>query len=220
MFDLKCTASFYVLGQFKAHLKKSHIEELDAICKEWCESDEVITTNVSQRYRFGNGFGNLQCVYCRFGVDELPKMDNHIAEKHSNRMAIFCERKLPTALINNPVKSLQHIIILLLLIFNIPQPDPLSIDSLTLKEVNKSSPNVEILYVPNDDDVKNLVNFKEIQDIMFGIEDYSDEDLQFSIIPSIEEFSFEKSVLKIRNVCSLFETQNTTSLDLSCAEKL
>lgn len=37
-------------------------------------------------------FGGLQCVHCRFGTNDFKVIEEHLADKHYNKPAVFCER--------------------------------------------------------------------------------------------------------------------------------
>lgn len=81
---------FYVFDLYKKHVE-SHQEKVTYTCKK-CREVLTEVDAIIEHLCSCFGFGLFQCVYCRFGSNDFAKIDDHIAEKHSSQLPVFCER--------------------------------------------------------------------------------------------------------------------------------
>lgn len=81
---------FYAFDLFKEHLL-SHTKSFNYNCQK-CQTLLVDADDIIKHFLFCSGVGRYHCVFCRFGTNEFSKIDEHIANKHSSQMPIFCER--------------------------------------------------------------------------------------------------------------------------------
>lgn len=211
-----CKAQFYVFEMFEKHLA-AHDGDLNTKCLKCKQvtNKSSIVEHLCSCY----GFGLWQCVYCRFGTNSgFDVIDNHIAEHHSSQLAAFCERKLPSVIagkdVSDSIYSKAEVLFLLFFFqptysFSLLQPEPSSINSLTLKLVKKTLPSLQCIKLK----VKNDVNANLGDEV--NMEDHpgmtQNDDLQFSIISAAE--GPKKPSLQIQNVVSLCDIMQEPSLD-------
>ncbi|KAG5681062.1 hypothetical protein PVAND_010528 [Polypedilum vanderplanki] len=173
---MSCTKNFYVISAFVDHIKMCP-EKISKCIK--C-GETAGASNIIMHYFNCYGFGLFQCVYCLYGTSTLTLIDEHLSNKHPDRMTYFVSRNI-TESSNN-------------------RKNPSDISCLSLKEINKESTDdtrFEKIFVPDNESIKNSKNLGNLSD-----EQMESSEEEESQVPST-------CSLLIENVLSL-NTDNET----------
>jgi hypothetical protein len=91
-----CRSSFYGFARFSKHMA-----EHEETGKMKCSKCGVIVDKlkITNHFNVCFNFGYLQCAHCRFGTNSIATIEDHIAMKHFNKIAVYCKR--PTNVAEN-----------------------------------------------------------------------------------------------------------------------